>query len=432
MPKSPIAALCTPDNFIRSTMVSDTFRAPIILNGAAPLIYDVERIQVPFNPTRAAYIKKRFGLTSKELDNCYRGFSQGLRNGLSIVTRLHKDPSFAKGDASIITYTSVVFDKHDDGDGYDVYFICKPMTRYLDSPFCEGGKISFKTFINLAVRILMNTNYMHSAGAYIGALDIDSLCLTKAPPDAKSKEFMSFTALHYARSDSDPMVFPYSRILPAYAHPSLLDGGQPNDMTDTYSIAAVLASFTNGTAGSDHPSFVIPDNGLPEQLVSALRSALAGEMTSSGLMSVIRTIKKKMPAMQSEGGEVIEFSIIRNQPDLLYRPEEENTPEPSTEGAAPAEEAPDELSEELDGGEVEEEETAEADVPALDVLPGSFVLEDRFLQSFFPEELRRTPAPSGRPGKHVKEPPAKGRRRSRGRGRNDDEDDEAIVFLEED
>lgn len=345
MPDQSIAALCTPETFIRNTMVSDTFRANIVLDGTMTTV-DIERIQVPFTKPRETMLREKYHMTDQDLKEFYSRFSHGLRNGLMLATQLHKNKEFEESNGkSLVSY---VFQKTIKTDnGYEVYLMSRPMTRYLESDFCPEGKMTFMTLVSLGIRLAFVIYKFNELGINIGALDMDSVCIVKAPPDPQKKGqdyIIKITSLLYARSKNDTVKFPYQAALPFSAHPSLLQEGQPDATTDFYSLAAVLATLANGTYGTDNPSLDLshpPE--FPELFYDALNGALKGTIPPKMFIKMLRDVKSSLKKTPGASDNALEVSFCTEQANYLdiepeqeepeYAPEEEDqsSPEPEPE-----------------------------------------------------------------------------------------------------
>lgn len=316
-----LAALCTPESFIRNTFVSDTFRGEIVLDREVTVV-DIERFQVPFSPAREKILREKYGMTDEDLDEFYKSFSHGLRNGIQIAARLHKTPEFeSKNSKSLISY---VYQKTvRNGAHYDAYLLSRPTTRYLESKPCANGQMSFRTLIDLAMRLTLILHNLSEYGVYIGVIDMDTVCLTKGPPGSKPPEFLTFASLAYARSKDDKVQFPYQKVLPFSAHPSLLEGGQPTDATELYTLSATLAAFINGSFGTGEPSTSLTnvDERVPRQFVETLQQGMEGTIDLKVFIKTLRAIKRSS-FFESDAASIY-LPIRTEQPDYLESADEQ-------------------------------------------------------------------------------------------------------------
>lgn len=372
MSDQTIAALCTPQTFVRNTIFSDTFRANIVLDGVMTLV-DIERYQVPFTRAREQMLKEKYGMTEQDIKDFYAYFSHSLRNGIKITNRLHRDPDFEeKSGFSLVSY---MFQKTiKTADGYEVYLLSKPMTRFLQSSFCLNGKLSFLNLLHLGVRLSLVLNNFSRFGVHIGVVDLDALCIEKVPQETGAKDIIKFSTIIYARSKDDDVIFPYPSVLPPTAHPSLLTGGQPTETTDLYSLAAVLTTLANGTYGSENPALYLDSDIYPTEFQNALNGAIRGELNLKTFNKMLRNAQREYSFMVDKTSP-IEVPLALYDVDYLDQ-DEDPKPEPEQDAEEPEYAGPD-------------DEAVDQTEPDLeDVLDGEFDIEPEYPDASFivPEE----------------------------------------------
>lgn len=285
MSESILKPLCTPENYLRNTFYSDIFRVDVILDGVVRTL-DIERIQIPFNPVRERMLREKYKMDTRSVHAYYRDLSRSIRHGIVIPIRLRQDSGFMeKNSQSVVTYLHQEVVRSGEQDAFELYLLTDPMSRYLDSPNCPDEKISLYTFISkLSARLTATLHMMHERGIYIGMLDPDSICCLG------DSGYIVLSSFIYARAADDKQVFPYPKVMPIYAHPSLARGEQPSEMTDLFSLGAILISILNGSYGTSHPSLSL-EGDYPQTLINALQGAISGEMTLKGFVRAMRSVK---------------------------------------------------------------------------------------------------------------------------------------------
>lgn len=316
--KFELQMFCTPQNLIRSTYYSDTYRATFEMDGVTKA-WDINHISLPFADKKEAELLARFGIEKKDAFAFYKQFAKCVQNGMNVAKYINDiplsdppeeegqtakpDPAAAvKNSAALCKFRRVLAKTEQHGS--DVYLVTEPLEPFVGSEFCDGNTIMLDNLLSFAARAAQILNGFSAFGFHIGAIDLDTVFFQ----NIDGRKFFAFGSFLYAGFDADRapsnISTPWPNVvglptLPANADESVKNGGPPSLVTDMHSLVGLLWTMLSGKNYRLAPDYSEKPRYAPDDLAELLLMAKDSEdpntlkLLSKKCHALMRNIKRE-------------------------------------------------------------------------------------------------------------------------------------------
>lgn len=287
---SPLAALCSIQNMVRSNYYSYTYRAKFRV-GEESGEWDITRVSLPFPTQKEKEALVRFGLDRGRLHEFYVRFGKNLSNGLKAWKYL--TTANVPGIVPLVTYEIV---KKQNTHGSDCYIVTRPMEPAWERfHLYAGDKASVADILSLVTGALRTVQAMDATGCRIGLLDVDDLYV---PPQGDGVLVGGF--LYASAADNAWPGLPTK--LP-HTHPELANGEPPALAMDVYSICSLAWTLFSGSHYTTAPDLSVEPGFIRPELVKILQLGVNEDnvyLSDSELAAVIKELSDGLEGYQKK------------------------------------------------------------------------------------------------------------------------------------
>ena len=289
MSQSQMKQFCRPENHIRDSYYSDTYRANFRLDGEQR-DWDVIHISIPFPHEKEQRFMKRFGVASEEMSSFYEDLAKRLPFEAKLLRDIHSDDRYTALAANMIRFLYIE-SVPKTGRGSDLYYITEPLEPLIGSSIFPGPEITLLNLLQVGARFTQMLKLLLGTGIHIGAFDLDTVFLTQ--PDGEKRMIKLGSLLH---ASTDEAALKSLLTLPAFAK-----AGQQSIKTDTDALCGLLWLLADGRHYTSSPDYSRAPQYAPEEFTSALRRAMTAEDENAAealkelhndLFHLIRRIRK--------------------------------------------------------------------------------------------------------------------------------------------
>lgn len=273
--------LCVPEQKVRETYFSETFRQKMMLGGEEG-VWDITHITIPFAPEKEDALVQRFGLTSvEELESFYILLGNRIKAEQAMLTKVGDPGCGTNLTDSFVSYRlrrAFTGEYEDDPAWAREYFlVSEPMNPIFGSAYIrEKNSISQSELVSLALRLTRMLHELHRCGlgVHVGAFDLDTLCEAQnGGHDPAAKRRLVNTSLLYGAADAE---LAQLVTVPGTAHKTVRDGGAQTLDTDLYALGAFLWALSSGSDWTAEPDLNETPKYAPEALVDIMKLCLEG------------------------------------------------------------------------------------------------------------------------------------------------------------
>lgn len=284
VPESILKQFCIPENRVRKTYYSDTYRAEFSV-GKQTGLWDITHISIPFCASKEEYLKEYYGLNDNELTLYYEKFSAHLTNSINLIAEIH---NMGNSNLSVNFVQYVYKDIIPKPDrGSDIYLVSEPIDPLIESEFFVNDSVTLQNLLSLCARITQTLRLLDGTGIHIGATDLHSLGLAMSG----EKPIVKFTSLLYGHKEGQEFYSLLPTTPPTYAN-VIHNGFAPSMYTDLVSVAILLWRLGGGTSEDISTMPVERPQYLPDSIVTALKTITSKEPTNASLL--IKDTHKKI------------------------------------------------------------------------------------------------------------------------------------------
>ncbi len=273
--------LCVPEQKVRETYFSETFRQKMMLGGEEG-VWDITHITIPFAPEKEDALVQRFGLTSvEELESFYILLGNRIKAEQAMLTKVGDPGCGTNLTDSFVSYRlrrAFTGEYEDDPAWAREYFlVSEPMNPIFGSAYIrEKDSISQSELVSLALRLIRMLHELHRCGlgVHVGAFDLDTLCEAQnGGHDPAAKRRLVNTSLLYGATDAE---LAQLATVPGTAHKTVRDGGAQTLDTDLYALGAFLWALSSGSDWAAEPDLNETPKYAPAALVDIMKLCLEG------------------------------------------------------------------------------------------------------------------------------------------------------------
>ena len=289
MSQSQMAQFCRPENHIRDSYYSDTYRANFRLDGEQR-DWDVIHVSIPFSPEKEQRFMQRFGVAKEEMPLFYEDLAKRLPFEAKLLRDIHKDDRYEALAANMIRFLYIE-SVPKTGRGSDLYYISEPLEPLIGSPIFPGQEITLLNLLQLGARFTQMLKLLLGTGIHIGAFDLDTVYLTQ--PNDEKRMIKLGSLLHASTDEEAPK--------PLLTMPAYGKAGQQSIKTDTDALCGLLWLLADGRHYTSSPDFSHAPRYAPEEFTSALWRAMTADDENAAealkefhndLFHLIRKIRK--------------------------------------------------------------------------------------------------------------------------------------------
>lgn len=278
------AKYCTKANYIYSNLYSDIYRAKVRTKDGTEEFRDIVHIRLPFSKTREETLKARYNLDGTDLLRYYKTFSENLKHGWKIEDALRRGassdyaevpdntagPDNVSAGICALAREDISVTKAKGQQGSDIYIV-----RQISDPVTGGemmtrSGISSHRLLELGLSLIEMAEVFNRAGAGIGCIEPEELCLVT---DRDGERRIRPGSFRMAGIDNERPL--YTPEWEAHMHPEVLEGKRKPDLdTDLYSVCSLLLTML----ASRHFSLPTDTARKPEYAPDGLHFALINVM----------------------------------------------------------------------------------------------------------------------------------------------------------
>lgn len=300
MAESVLKPLCVSEHKVRETYYSTTYNGTFSVNNVKGN-WDITHISIPFEEEKEKLIRTKFNLDNEKLTTFYETFANRLLRSLQLMSEIHSinKPSLPDNFLKYV-YTDIIPKQ---GRGSDIYIVSEPVVPLVGSEFVQQDNITLQNLLSLGARFIQTLKLLEGTGIHIGAIDLDSVCLTKN----KEKPMIKFTSLLYGYKDGDDL---YNILLtkPATCSNGVLDGLYPSSHTDLVSVMNLIYTMGCGCHYTEKCNFDIEPAYLPERIIDTISSVFASNDNDELLLK--ETGKQFFNSLRDIKNNIIENTVI--------------------------------------------------------------------------------------------------------------------------
>lgn len=224
--------LCTPKRLSRTNFFSDTYTAPVLLDGEKRIM-DITRIAIPFSAEREKAVMEYYGIAKKDVGDFYTKFAQAITNEVSVLNKLHQ----SKVD-SLVNYLSCKVIGH---STYKELYLVSEHLRPIKQVYFKDTT-TYAQILDFGLRLCKIVNDINKLrpGTVLRALDADMIYVN-------DEGHIILGGLMYAYDpESKVSHVPFLNTAPLHIEGQVLTGSHGDIGTDMYTIASMLWSLFNG------------------------------------------------------------------------------------------------------------------------------------------------------------------------------------------